>query len=246
MALDELRERVFLANRMLVDSGLVVLTWGNASGVDREKGLVVIKPSGLPYADMRPESMVVVDLDGKIVDGKLRPSSDLPTHLALYRAWPDIGGVVHTHSTYATAFAQACRPIPCYGTTHADHFHGDVPCTRFLSPDEVAGDYEGGTGGVIVERFQDLDPEAFPGALVPGHGPFTWGKTPTKAVENSVALEAFAKMAFLTESLAPGAATLPACILDKHYLRKHGATAYYGQEGTRQEGRHWVYRDFFG
>lgn len=226
----ELKQAVFEANLALAKHGLVTLTWGNVSGIDRERGCVAIKPSGVAYDTMKAEDIVVVSLDGAPVEGALRPSSDLPTHLALYRAFPSIGGVVHTHATYATAFAQANRPIPCYGTTHADHFHGDVPCTRFLSPDEVAGDYEGNTGAVIVERFRDLDPEAFPGVLVPGHGPFTWGMTPAKAVENSVALEAFAQMALLTEALAPQVAPLPDYILDKHYRRKHGANAYYGQK----------------
>ena len=226
-----LKQAVFEANLALVRHGLVTLTWGNVSGIDRARGHVAIKPSGVAYDAMKPEDIVIVSLEnGAVVEGALRPSSDLPTHLALYRAFPSIGGVVHTHSTYATAFAQAGRPIPCHGTTHADHFHGDVPCTRLLTPDEVAGDYEGNTGVVIIERFRDLDPEAFPGALVPGHGPFTWGKTPAKAVENGVALEAFAQMALLTEILAPGAAPLPDYILDKHFHRKHGPAAYYGQK----------------
>ena len=225
----DLKQAVFEANLALAKHGLVTLTWGNVSGIDRQRGCVAIKPSGVAYDTMKAEDIVVVTLGGAPVEGALRPSSDFPTHLALYRAFPSIGGVAHTHSTYVTAFAQANRPIPCYGTTHADHFHGDVPCTRLLSPDEVAGDYEGNTGAVIVERFQDLDPEAFPGVLVPGHGPFTWGKTPMKAEENSVALEAFAQMAYLTETLAPKVAPLPDYILDKHYRRKHGATAYYGQ-----------------
>ncbi|MGI5870314.1 MAG: L-ribulose-5-phosphate 4-epimerase [Kiritimatiellia bacterium] len=226
----ELKRAVFEANLALVRHGLVTLTWGNVSGIDRQRDCVAIKPSGVAYDTMTPDDIVVVSLDGAPVEGALRPSSDLPTHLALYRAFPSLGGVVHTHSTHATAFAQASRPVPCLGTTHADHFHGDVPCTRFLAPDEVAGDYERNTGRVIVERFQGLDPDALPGALVAGHGSFTWGPTPAKAVENAVALEAFARMAILTEALAPAAAPLPAYILDKHYRRKHGATAYYGQK----------------
>ena len=229
--LETLKECVWRANRRLVDSGLVVLTWGNASGFDPASGLVVIKPSGVSYDAMTPQDMVVVDLAGKIVEGALAPSSDTPTHLLLYRWFPGICGVVHTHSVEATAWAQACREIPCYGTTHADQFHGPVPVTRILAEEEVAEAYELNTGKVIVERFRGLDPLARPGALVAGHGPFTWGETPEKAVENAIALEAMARMARLTETLSGGrpAAPLPAYIAEKHYRRKHGPDAYYGQ-----------------
>ena len=229
MDLLQLKNDVFRRNLELVEHGLVVLTWGNVSGIDREAGLVAIKPSGVPYASMTAEDVVVVDLEGKTVEGRLNPSSDLPTHLALYRAFPSVGGIVHTHSPKAVAWAQARRGIPAFGTTHADHFHGAVPCTRELTPAEVAEDYELNTGRVIEERFHDLDAEAFPGVLVAGHGPFTWGPTPRKAVENAVALEQIAAMALDTLRLDPDAEPAPSYVLDKHYFRKHGPGAYYGQ-----------------
>ena len=229
MDLTALKNDVFRRNLELVEHGLVVLTWGNVSGIDREAGLVAIKPSGVPYAGMTAEDIVVVDLEGHAVEGRLRPSSDLPTHLALYRAFPSVGGIVHTHSPKAVAWAQARRGIPAFGTTHADHFHGAVPCTRELTPAEAADDYELNTGRVIEERFHDLDAEAFPGVLVAGHGPFTWGPTPRKAVENAVALEQIAAMALDTLRLDPDAEPAPSYVLDKHYFRKHGANAYYGQ-----------------
>ena len=230
MDLTALKNDVFRRNLELVEHGLVVLTWGNVSGIDREAGLVAIKPSGVPYAGMTAEDIVVVDLEGHAVEGRLRPSSDLPTHLALYRAFPSVGGIVHTHSPKAVAWAQARRGIPAFGTTHADHFHGAVPCTRELTPAEVADDYELNTGRVIEERFHDLDAEAFPGVLVAGHGPFTWGPTPRKAVENAVALEQIAAMALDTLRLDPDAEPAPSYVLDKHYCRKHGPGAYYGQK----------------
>ena len=230
MDLTALKNDVFRRNLELVEHGLVVLTWGNVSGIDREAGLVAIKPSGVPYAGMTAEDIVVVDLEGHAVEGRLRPSSDLPTHLALYRAFPSVGGIVHTHSPKAVAWAQARRGIPAFGTTHADHFHGAVPCTRELTPAEVADDYELNTGRVIEERFHDLDAEAFPGVLVAGHGPFTWGATPRKAVENAVALEQIAAMALDTLLLDPEAEPAPSYVLDKHYFRKHGPGAYYGQK----------------
>ncbi len=230
MDLLQLKNDVFRRNLELVEHGLVVLTWGNVSGIDREAGLVAIKPSGVPYASMTAEDVVVVDLEGKTVEGRLNPSSGLPTHLALYRAFPSVGGIVHTHSPKAVAWAQARRGIPAFGTTHADHFHGAVPCTRELTPAEVADDYELNTGRVIEERFHDLDAEAFPGVLVAGHGPFTWGPTPRKAVENAVALEQIAAMAPDTLRLDPDAEPAPSYVLDKHYFRKHGPGAYYGQK----------------
>ena len=230
MNLRSLKNDVFERNLDLVRHHLVVLTWGNVSGIDREAGLVAIKPSGVAYDRMTAEDIVVVDLEGKPVEGTLRPSSDLPTHLALYRAFPSVGGIVHTHSPKAVAWAQARRGIPAFGTTHADHFHGAVPCTRELTPAEVAEDYELNTGRVIEERFHDLDAEAFPGVLVAGHGPFTWGPTPRKAVENAVALEQIAAMALDTLQLDPAAEPAPSYVLDKHYFRKHGPGAYYGQK----------------
>ncbi len=227
--LEDLKKQVHAANMRLVESGLVVLTWGNASGFDPETGLVVIKPSGVGYDVMKPEDMVVVDLDGHVVEGSLNPSSDTPTHLEFYRSFKGVRGAVHTHSVEATAWAQACRAIPCYGTTHADQFHGCVPVTRFLTEEEVAEAYELNTGKVIVELFKGKDPLAQPGVLVAGHAPFTWGQTPAKAVDNAIALEAMARMARLTEQL--GRTTeLPAYIGEKHYMRKHGPNAYYGQK----------------
>ena len=227
--LEQLKQEVCAANRKLVEYGLVVLTWGNVSAVTEDRKYVVIKPSGVDYAAMAPAQMVVVDMDGNVVEGDLRPSSDLPTHLELYRAFPTVRSVVHTHSRYATAMAQAERSLPCYGTTHADTFYGEVPCTRHLTAEEVAEAYERNTGLVIAETFQDRDPEAVPGVLVCKHGPFTWGASCRKAVENALILEETAHMALLTELLAPGAAPAPQYLQDKHYFRKHGANAYYGQ-----------------
>ena len=227
--LEKLKEEVWRANLRLVESGLVVLTWGNASGFDAETGLVVIKPSGVGYDVMKPSDMVVVDLCGKVVEGALNPSSDTPTHLQLYCYFHDVRGIVHTHSVEATAWAQACREIPCYGTTHADQFYGPVPVTRMLTAEEVAETYELSTGTAIVELFRDADPLARPGALVAGHAPFTWGQSPAKAVDNAIALEAMAKMARLTEQLGHRE-ILPAYVGEKHFQRIHGPHAYYGQK----------------
>lgn len=227
--LESLKNEVLKANLRLVDAGLVVLTWGNASGFDPERGLVVIKPSGVDYSSMTAEDMTIVDLDGKVVEGRLRPSSDTATHLEIYRNFLGVKGVVHTHSIEATAWAQARREIPCYGTTHADTFHGSVPITRMLTNSEVETDYELNTGRVIVERFRALEPLAIPGALVAGHGPFTWGESPMAAVEHAIALEAIAKMAYRTLTLCPEMTVLAGYMSDKHYQRKHGANAYYGQ-----------------
>lgn len=226
----QLKQDVFTANMLLVKHNLVVMTWGNASGINRAHGIIAIKPSGVDYATMTADDIVLVNLEGKVVEGKLRPSSDLPTHLELYKAWPTIGGIVHTHATFATSFAQALSSIPCFGTTHADHFHGEVPCTRMLTCGEVENDYERNTGKVIIERFAELDSIAVPGVLVAGHAPFTWGPTPRKAVENSVALEQIAQMAILTRKISPNAGIIPAYVLEKHYFRKHGPNAYYGQK----------------
>lgn len=226
----ELKREVFEANLALVEHKLVILTWGNASGIDRNRGVIAIKPSGMAYSQMTANDIVLVDLDGKIVEGTLRPSSDLPSHLELYHAWSEVGGIVHTHAPYATSFAQATTSLPCFGTTQADHFHGEVPCTRFLTQQEVENNYERNTGKIIVERFRDLDPVAVPGVLVAGHAPFTWGPSPSKAVENSIALEQIAHMAILTRTLSPHAEEIPAYITDKHYFRKHGDHAYYGQK----------------
>ena len=235
--LEKLKTTVWKANMRLRDEGLAVLTWGNASAFDPSSGLVVIKPSGVPYDSMTPDDMVVVSLDGTVAEGRLRPSSDTPTHLALYRAFRGVCGVVHTHSPEATAWAQAGIALPCYGTTHADCFHGDVPVTRMLTEAEVSSDYEGSTGAVIVELFRDADPLERPGALVAGHGPFTWGADVMAAVDVAVSLEEIAKMASRTRQLVSGGEVprLPDYVMDKHYLRKHGKGAYYGQGacGTR-------------
>ena len=230
MPLGALREEVFKANMQLVDNKLVVLTWGNASGIDRESGLVVIKPSGVSYADLRPEQLVVVDLDGNTVEGTLRPSSDMKTHIALYRAWPEIGGVVHTHSTYATAFAQACLPIPCYGTTHADFCPGSIPCVRALTAAELNEDYEASTGKAIISDFAGLSPKEYPGAIVSHHGPFAWGKNAIDAANNGLVLENVALVALHTRILNPNIGPIPNHILQKHHSRKHGPNAYYGQK----------------
>lgn len=227
--LSDLKELVFKANLDLVRHKLVLFTWGNASGIDRERGLVVIKPSGVEYDVMTPDQMVVVDMEGNIVEGELRPSSDTPTHLALYKAFEHIAGVVHTHSTFATAWAQAGISIPIIGTTHADYFAGDVPCTRDMTVEEVMRNYESETGSVIIERFQNLNPRHIPGVLVKNHGPFTWGKDPKDAVHNSVVLEEIAKMAFITHAINPDL-TMNRFLSEKHFERKHGANAYYGQK----------------
>ena len=233
--LEELKEKVFKANLDLVKHNLVIFTWGNVSGIDREKGLVVIKPSGVSYDAMKASDMVVVDLQtGETVEGDLNPSSDTPTHLVLYRAFPEIGGIVHTHSTYATAWAQAGKDIPNIGTTHADYFYGPVPCTRRMTPaeigDDVSGEYEKETGRVIVETFEGKNPDHIPAVLVQSHGPFTWGKDAMEAVHNSVVLEELAMMAWHTEAIAPQPGhIMQQELLDKHFLRKHGAHAYYGQ-----------------
>lgn len=232
--LEELKRRVFEQNLALVRHGLVVLTWGNVSAIDREKGLVVIKPSGVPYDGMTAEDMTVVDaVTGQVAEGRYRPSSDTPTHLYLYKAFPKIGGIVHTHSTNAVAWAQAGRSIPAYGTTHADAFYGAVPCARALTQEEVENDYELNTGKVIAATFARLDYEAVPAALVKSHGPFTWGKTPEKAVENAVTLEEVAKTAILTRAIAGEVEEADRYLLDKHYFRKHGKDAYYGQGEKR-------------
>ena len=228
--LEELKQRVFQANLELVKQGLVIFTWGNVSGIDRERGLVVIKPSGVDYDVMKPADMVVVDLaTGQVVEGELNPSSDTPTHLALYRAFTNIGGVVHTHSTYATAWAQAGRDIPNIGTTHADYFYRDIPCTADMTEAEVKGDYELETGNVIVKRFEGINPDHTPGVLVKNHGPFSWGATPEKAVYNAKVMEQCAKMAFVSYCVNPQT-TMNPLLIEKHYMRKHGPNAYYGQK----------------
>lgn len=227
---DDLKTMVCRANLELVASGLVFHTWGNVSGIDRDAGLVVIKPSGVPYEDLTPERMAVVALeDGRVVEGGLRPSSDTPTHLVLYRAFGDVGGIVHTHSLYATAWAQACRDLPALGTTHADFAHGAVPCTRLLTEAEIAGDYEANTGQTIVERFEGMAPLACPAVLVANHGPFAWGLTADQAVHHATVLEQVARLASETLRLAPDAWPISRGLLDKHFLRKHGPGAYYGQ-----------------
>ena len=231
--LEALKEQVCAANLLLPEYGLVTFTWGNVSGIDRESGLVVIKPSGVPYAGMHPEDMVVVDLEGAVVEGKWKPSSDTPTHLELYKAFPACGGIVHTHSRWATSFAQAGRDIRAMGTTHADYFYGDVPCTRPMTEAEIAGEYEKETGKVIVETFLGRDSAAVPGVLVYSHGPFTWGKDPAEAVHNAVVLEEVAFMNYHALQLAPEKCRMQRALLNKHYLRKHGADAYYGQEETK-------------
>lgn len=228
--LETLRQEVFDANLELVRRGLVLYTFGNASAIDRGRGLVVIKPSGVPYETMTAADMVVVDLDGRAVEGDLRPSSDLATHLVLYKAFPAIGGVVHTHSRQATSWAQARREIPCFGTTHADYFYGPVPVTPPLTRDEIESDYEVNTGHVIVRRFRDLDPLAVPAVLVGNHAPFCWGKTVAEAAYMAVVLEEVAAMATQTLIANPNAEPVAQALLDKHYFRKHGATAYYGQK----------------
>lgn len=229
--LEQLKEEVCRANLLLPKYNLVTFTWGNVSGIDRSAGLVVIKPSGVEYDTMTPEDMVVVDLDGKRVEGRWKPSSDTATHVALYRAFPTLGGIVHTHSRWATSFAQAGRGIPAYGTTHGDYFYGEIPCTRTMTPEEIGGDYERETGNVIIETFRTrgIDPEQVPAALVHSHGPFSWGKNPREAVHNAVVLEECAFMALQALTLNPQLPPMQQALLDKHYLRKHGKNAYYGQ-----------------
>lgn len=229
--LESLKEKVWKANMELPKYGLVTFTWGNVSGIDREKGLVVIKPSGVEYDGMSVEDMVVVDLEGNVVEGKWKPSSDTPTHLALYNAFPNIGGVVHTHSRWATSWAQAGRGIPAYGTTHGDYFYGEIPCTRKMTPKEIAGEYELETGNVIIETFKNCSSDDIPAVLVHSHGPFTWGTDPHNAVHNAVVLEELAFMASSTETITPSVGVMQQELLDKHYLRKHGKNAYYGQKG---------------
>jgi L-ribulose-5-phosphate 4-epimerase len=235
MSLAELRRQVLEANLDLVRRGLVLSTFGNASGVDRKKGLIVIKPSGVPYDKMKVADLVVTDLDGKIIEGKLRPSSDLATHAALYRAFPAIGGVAHTHSEYATAWAQARKPIPCFGTTHADYFHGAVPVTDPMSKGEIDGDYELNTGTAIIRTVKSggHDVMSIPAMLVANHGPFAWGTTPHAAAENAWMLEAAARIAFLTVNIHPHAVEIDKFLHDRHFLRKHGTNAYYGQTKSK-------------
>lgn len=228
--LENLKEQVCKANCMLPKHGLVTFTWGNVSAIDRESGLIVIKPSGVEYDDLTPDKMVVVNFNGDIVEGDLRPSSDTPTHIHLYKNFDGIGGVVHTHSTNATAFAQARSPISAYGTTHADYFYGDIPCTRELTAAETVRYYEENTGRVIVEAFKLIDPVAVPGVVVANHGPFAWGKDAAEAVHNAVVMEEVARMAILMKTINPNSNSIPKYILDKHYNRKHGENAYYGQK----------------
>lgn len=230
--LEELKEQVYEANMDLPKHGLVTFTWGNVSGIDREKGLFVIKPSGVEYARLAPEDMVVMDLDGNKVEGRYNPSSDTATHLELYKAFPEIGGIVHTHSSYATSWAQAGRSIPCYGTTHADYMYGEIPCVRCLSKEEIEGAYEQNTGLLIVNEFKAMnkEPMAVPAVLCKNHGPFSWGKDANEAVHNAVVLEEVAKMAYRTESINAHVQPAPQDLQDKHYYRKHGVNAYYGQK----------------
>lgn len=226
--LQELKKQVCDANKALEKHRLVVFTWGNVSGIDREKGLVAIKPSGIGYADLKPDDIVLLDMEGKIIEGDLRPSSDTATHLELYRNFKNIGGVVHTHSEWATSWSQAGRAIPPFGTTHADYYYGEIPCTRFLREEEVKGEYELNTGKLIVKEFSGKDPDSIPGVLVAGHGPFSWGKDPDEAIHNAVVMEQVAKMAYRTIALGNNH-RIAQFLLDKHYLRKHGKDAYYGQ-----------------
>lgn len=229
--LEKLKEEVYLANMELPKRGLVTYTWGNVSGIDREKGLFVIKPSGVDYDKLTPGDMVVMDLQGNKVEGELNPSSDTKTHMVLYNAFPKVGGIVHTHSPYAVAWAQAGEDLPCYGTTHADYFYGSVPCARNLTPEEIEADYETNTGRIIVETFRSrgIDPRYVPAVVCRNHGPFTWGCDPAQAVYHSVVLEEVAKMSMFTELINPQASPAPDCIRNKHFLRKHGPNAYYGQ-----------------
>jgi L-ribulose-5-phosphate 4-epimerase len=229
MLLPRLREEVLEANLELVRRGLVLYTFGNASGISRDQNLVVIKPSGVPYEAMKPEHLVITDLEGKIVEGSLRPSSDLPTHLVLYQSFPEIGGVAHTHSEYATSWAQARRPIPCFGTTHADYFHGPIPVTQAMAGGEIASEYEKNTGHAIVRAFEKMGHASVPAVLVANHGPFAWGSDPAEAAHNAAVLEAVARMAYFTLNIDPAAKSVGEGLHDMHYLRKHGSNAYYGQ-----------------
>lgn len=228
--LEDLKQRVLKGNLNLVKHNLVTFTWGNVSGIDREKGLVVIKPSGVEYDTMKIADMVVVDLEGNVIEGKWKPSSDTPTHLVLYKAFENVGGIVHTHSRWATSWAQACRGIPAYGTTHGDYFYGEIPCTRKMTPQEIAGEYEKETGKVIVETFKNKSADDIPAVLVHSHGPFAWGTDPNNAVHNAVVLEELAFMAYHTEAINSNINAMQQELLDKHYLRKHGKNAYYGQK----------------
>jgi L-ribulose-5-phosphate 4-epimerase len=233
MAFEQLKEAVLCANLDLPKHGLVTFTWGNVSGIDRDNGVVVIKPSGVSYESMKVSDMVVVDMQGKVVDGSMRPSSDTPTHLELYRHYATIGGIVHTHSTHATSWAQAGREIPALGTTHADYFHGAIPCSRPLTRTEVEDAYELNTGLVIIETLGGINPLEIPGILVSEHAPFAWGKSPSDAVHNAVVMEEVARMALYTMMLSPNRPPVSGFLLDKHYLRKHGADAYYGQSDSK-------------
>ncbi|MDR1018521.1 MAG: L-ribulose-5-phosphate 4-epimerase [Lachnospiraceae bacterium] len=231
--LENLKKEVYEANMLLPKYGLVTFTWGNVSGFDKDSGLFVIKPSGVDYDKLKPEDMVVVDLEGNKVEGEMNPSSDTATHAVLYKNFPDLGGIVHTHSSYATAWAQAGRGIPCYGTTHADYFYGKIPCVRNLTSEEIEEAYEYNTGVLIVDYFKknDIDYKAMPAVLCKNHGPFSWGKDPSEAVHNAVVLDEVAKMALRTETINPDVSVAPKELQDKHYFRKHGANAYYGQNG---------------
>ena len=228
--MEELKQKVYEANMLLPEYGLITFTWGNVSGIDRASGLFVIKPSGVDYGLLKPEDMVVVDLDGNKVEGELNPSSDTETHRVLYREFGNIGGIVHTHSRWATIFAQAGQGIPAYGTTQGDYFYGEIPCTRAMEPEEIQGEYEYETGRVIAETFRDIEADNMPAVLVRNHGPFTWGTDACNAVHNAVVLEEVAMMAFHTQLLTGSRDAMPQVLLDKHFLRKHGANAYYGQQ----------------
>lgn len=227
--LEALKQQVYEANMELPKRGLVTYTWGNVSGFDKETGYFAIKPSGVEYDDLTPDDMVIMDLDGNKIEGKYNPSSDTKTHIELYKAWPEVGGIVHTHSSWATQWAQAGRGIPSYGTTHADYFYGDIPCARSLTPEEIDEAYEKNTGLVIIETFADKNPVYVPGVLCTNHGPFAWGKDAAEAVHNAVVLEECAKMAYYTECINPRVQQIPQPLMDKHFLRKHGENAYYGQ-----------------
>jgi L-ribulose-5-phosphate 4-epimerase len=233
MKIDKLKKLVYKANLDLVKHGLVIFTWGNVSMIDRKRGVVAIKPSGVSYETMTEDDIVLVDLEGNVVEGDKNPSSDTPTHVLLYKEFPEVGGIVHTHSTWATVFAQAQREIPCFGTTHADYFYGDVPVARPLNQQEIEGEYEKNTGIVIADTFKGLNPMHLPGVLVANHGPFAWGSDADNAVHNAVVLEQLAKMAYGTLTLCPESTTVPDSLKDKHFLRKHGENAYYGQKTNK-------------